>query len=126
MLIGDTHAAAPAQPRLEDAEITALPTMFGGYCSAAPAAAVAPFADFARLPTQKSMAQARLMWDRFTQLRQLARVLRMSPARAAAPFAGGMSKSLRETNDANTDLVQPRFRTGMIDSPSTLEGASTS
>ncbi len=126
LLIGDTDSAAPEQQRLEDAEITDLVTIFGNYRAAAAAAAEALAAKFARLCTSKHMGQASLEWQRFQQLLQLARTLRNASARAAIPFAGGMSKSLRETNDANTDLVQPRFRTGMLDNPSTLEGASTS
>src|SRR5688572_5742391 len=126
LLIGDTDSAAPDQQRLEDAEITDLLTIYGDFRAAAAGAADALAAKFARLATEKSMGQASLVWQRFKQLQELARSLRNNAARAAVPFAGGMSKSLRDTNTANTDLVQPRFRTGMLDNPSTLDDASTS
>lgn len=117
LLIGDTDSNAPAQQRLEDEEITDLLTIYGNYRAAAAAAADALAAKFARLATEKGMGRASLVWDRFKQLQALAESLRASLSRAAVPFAGGMSKSLRETNDADTDLVQPRFRTGLFDNP---------
>lgn len=125
LLIGDTDSAAPDQQRLEDAEITDLLTIYGSYRAAAAGAADALAAKFARLATGKSMGQASLQWRRFDQLVALAQSLRNSAARAAVPFAGGMSKAIRDTNTADTDLIQPRFRSGMLDNPSSLD-ASTS
>jgi hypothetical protein len=124
LLIGDTDSAA--SPQLADEEITDLLTMYGTYRAAAAGAADALAAKCARLATQKSMGQASLMWDRFNQLTKLAKSLRDNAARSAVPFAGGMSRSLRNTNDQDTDAVFPRFRTGMLDDPTTLINSSTS
>lgn len=125
LLVGDTDSAAAEQQRLEDDEITDLITMYGGYRAAAPAAADALSAKFARLATSKSMGQASLAWDRFKQLRQLAQDLRAQAARVAIPFAGGMSQDLRDTNRQDTDLIQPRFRTGMLDNPPSGDSSTT-
>ena len=124
LLIGDTDSAA--NPQLADEEIADLLTIYGSFRAAAAGAADALAAKCARLATQKSMGQASLMWDRFNQLIKLARTLREAVGRSAVPFAGGMSRSLRDTNDQDTDLVQPRFRTGMLDNPPVTDGASSS
>lgn len=126
LLIGDTDSNAPAQQRLEDEELTILLTLYGSVRSAAAGAADALAAKFARLATEKSMGQASLVWKRFEQLQALAKTLRDAAARSSAvPFAGGMSKALRDTNLADTDLVRPRFQTGMLDDPSTLDTSTS-
>jgi hypothetical protein len=126
LLIGDTDPEVAAQQRLEDEEITRLVAIHGSYQAAAPHAADALAAKFSRLVTKKGMGQASLEWDRFNFLRTLAKDLRRSLALSAVPFAGGLSKSRRDTNRQNTDLVQPKFERGMLDHDSAFNGSTTS
>ena len=126
LLIGDTDPDAPLQQRLENEEITDLLTIYGGYRAAAPAAAEALAAKFARLATEKSMGRASLAWKRFEQLSALAVSLRTAVSLSAVPFCGGYSKTLRDNNEQNTDLIAHSFKKGMLDNPSTMSNCTTS
>lgn len=100
--------------------------MNGGFWNAASAAAAALAAKFARLATSKQMGQASLVWQRFQQLRQLATDLSAKASYTAVPFASGYSRSLRDTNEQDTDIIPPAFKEGMLDYASTLNDNTTS
>lgn len=125
LLIGDTDSSVSAQQRLEDEEITDLLTIYGAYRAAAAGAADALAAKFARLSVEKNTGQLSLVWKRYEQLRLLARDLRNGIAATAVPFGGGLSVTTRETNAADTDLVQPAFKRGMLDDPSTVDNTTS-
>jgi hypothetical protein len=125
LLLGDTDSSAPVQQRLEDEEITDLLTIAGGYRAGAAAAASALSGKFARLATSKSMGRASLVWQRFQQLRELAKDLQASVSLAAVPFAGGISQAIKDTNAADTDRVTPAFVKGMLDNPSSMNTTSS-
>jgi hypothetical protein len=125
LLIGDTDPTAPLQQRLENEEITDLLTISGGYRAGAAAAADALAAKFARLATGKRMGQASLEWQRFKQLTDLAKNLRSAVSLAAVPFAGGISKTVRDNLAQDTDRITPSFQRGMLDNPSSVSTTST-
>lgn len=125
LLIGDTDPEAPLQQRLENEEITDLLTIAGGYRAAAALACDALAAKFARLATDKRMGQASLAWRRFESLTAMAKQLRASVSLSAIPFAGGISQSVRDTLDQDTDRITPSFQKGMLDNPSSVNTTST-
>ena len=126
LLIGDSDPEAPLQQRLENEEITDLLTIAGNYRAAAALAAEALAAKFARSATSKSLGQASLQWKRFEQLTALAKTLRSSASLAAVPFAGGISRAVRDSLAQDTDRVTPSFQKGMLDNPSSFSDSTTS
>lgn len=126
LLIGDTDIDAPENQRLENEEITDLLTIAGGYRAAAAMAADALAAKFASRVTSKRMGQASLEWKRFEQLSALAKAIRAQVSATAIPFASGYSKALRDARDQDTDKIQPSFKRGILDNPSTLTNYTTS
>jgi len=126
LLVGDTDPESPLQQRLENEEITDLLTIAGGFYAAAAMACDALAAKFARLATGKRMGQASLEWKRFDQLTSMGKTLRASVSRAAVPFAGGISKTQRQSVDQDTDRIAPSFQRGMMDNPSSVNLNTTS
>lgn len=118
-LIGDTDNT---DQQLSDEEISALLSTFGTARSAAEHAARALAAKFTRL-VSKSVGDLSIQYQqRAAAYRELAADLKASHATAGVTlFAGGISKADRETRDADTDRVKPRFDRGKFDNA----GAST-
>lgn len=54
--------------------------------------------------------------DAFT-LRDKIKALRMQGVRKAKPYAGGISKSDKDSNQDDSDRERPAFRVGMFDNP---------
>lgn len=123
--IGDTDPLKPVQERLEDAEIDDALVTEGGWLAAAAVCAYSLAGKFATKATSKRMGQASLEWKKFEYLTALATSLRASVSFAAIPFAGGISKALKNTNAQDTDSVVPSFTKGMLDNPPSTQSTST-
>lgn len=121
-LIGDTVATAPVDERLEDEEITDFVAIEGSYRAGAALAARALAGKLLRKASEKQVGNLRLVYQQRHQgLMQLADSLAAAAdaasARAALPYAGGISISDREIDETDTDRVRPGFTTGMLDNP---------
>ena len=117
--IGDTDSTAPAQQRLEDEEIASFLTDFGSVSGAMPECAEALAAKFARLSSEKSAGSLTIRYaaGRYTTLMDLAKRLRMKASSAAIPYSPAISVADKQSNEEDTDKVQPVFRRGMHDNP---------
>jgi len=56
----------------------------------------------------------------------MAKQLRSAVSLAAIPFAGGISKTVRQGLDQDTDRITPSFQRGMLDNPSSFNLNTTS
>ena len=125
VLIGDVDANANTEQRLEDEEIARLVSLEGPNVYAAAAAACETLAaKFLRKPEGLQGGNDRVMpTDRVTHLRRRARELRARAESGAVPYAGGLSKSERETALADTDRITPAFSRGQLDGEGTTDAS---
>jgi hypothetical protein len=124
-LIGDTDSSAP---EMTDAEIDAMIEAAGNEpYAAAVSCAYALAAKYAR-KVDKSIGDLSISWGKVAQgYRELVQQLRVQAAGAAgvlAPYAGGLSKSDKEGDQEDSDMVQPNFRIDLHDTlPDTHESS---
>jgi hypothetical protein len=123
-LVGDTN---PDQKLLENEEINWLLAQNTSVYVAASEAAKAIAALYGR-EVDKQVGDLRISASqRQKQYLDLAKQLRSRAAQSVSPYAGGISRSDKQSVVANTDRVPPAFERGMFDNPGTLNPrASTS
>ena len=110
-LIGDTDTTSE---QLSDDEINALVTMYGSAINAASYAADSLYAKYARKVNKKIGDLSIDYSDLAKHYKDLATTLRRQASiRLAAPYAGGISKTTKEANEVDTDLVKPSFTKDM-------------
>lgn len=106
---------------LQDEEILYLLGTEATVIQAAARAADGIAARFSRL-SDKAVGDLRISFSqKSAQYRQLAMDLRSEAGISMAiPFAGGISRSQKETQEADADRVQPSFKVGLDDHPGTV------
>lgn len=106
--IGDTDTT---DEQVSDTEITALLTVYGSKEAAAYEAARGLASKYARQAT-KAVGDLKInLSDLHKQFLAIAADIKKTIAtNSAVPLAGGISKSRKETVQADTDRVRPRFR----------------
>jgi hypothetical protein len=110
--IGDTSSG---DQLLQDEEINAFVDSEGNREMGAALAAEAVGAQFAR-KVDKSVGKLRIAFSQASEhYFGLAKRLRREVAIGAGPYAGGISRSDKEANEADTDVVEPAFRIGQFD-----------
>lgn len=108
LFIGDTNSA---DPLLQDEEITGLLAMFGSVAIASVKAANAIAAKYARFADQETGDIA----VRYSQISKMYRDLvaelqsGLAAIGGAMPYAGGISRSDKLSQELDTDRVQPSF-----------------
>jgi hypothetical protein len=125
--IGDTDSSVPINQRLEDEELDELLSTFGSVAAAAPEAAEALAAKFARLAVDKTAGSLTIGYanGRHQALLSLAKTLRQKMAAYAAPVATGIRQSDRTSAESDGDRRVPGFKTGMLDNPEELADPET-
>lgn len=120
LLLGDTDSS---DPQLTDEEIAAFTTRYGGVYFPAAAACDALASKYARY-TSKTVGRLSIQYgERAEHYAKLADQLRRQAATSAlVPYAGGISDSDKQTQEADTDRVKPQFLLGMDDYPGTGPG----
>ena len=116
-LVGDTNTA---RPELSDSEVDFLLSEEGGDAARAAArAAEALAAKYVKIADEKQVGPLRLTYtEKAARFTTLAKSLwRRAAASSVAPYAGGISVSDKEANEANTDRVAPALSRDMMDYP---------
>lgn len=114
-LVGDTDVR---KPHLFDVEIEGLLAQVADSPDlAAPLAADAIAAKYASKVDYRGGKVARQLSQLYDHYTELAKKLRANRATAAIPWGGGIDKSDRETDRADTSLVQPTFDRGQFANP---------
>jgi hypothetical protein len=99
---------------LEDNEINGLLTEHGSKYQAAAAAAEAVALGFAREADDITMGKLRIDRSKRADMYfTLAKRLKLDARRRVAPWAGGISKTDKETRRDDSDRVKPSFAIGM-------------
>src|SRR5690606_25432890 len=119
-LIGDTDTD---DPQVSDEEIDYLLTSHGSVNAAALGAARAILARYSRL-VDKSVGDLRLSYSqRVSGYKTLVASLQQRVAMAVAtPFAGGLSKSQKESVEDDSDRVEPAFERDQFRPDGVLSG----
>jgi hypothetical protein len=113
--LNDTNAS---KPMFSDGEIAALLFQANGDVLLAAIAAVDILIGRFSAACDETVGSVSIQFSQKTKGYQaLAFVFRRQLARRAIPYAGGMSVSQKLRNRGNTDLVQPSFTVGMLESP---------
>jgi hypothetical protein len=116
--VGDTN---PSDALLADDEVEFLLDAEGSVQAAAIAAAEAIAAKFTRL-ADKSVGDLSISQSqKAKQYLALAERLRRAMAKGALLYFGGISKTTKETREADTDRVEPAFTVAMLDDPQVSE-----
>jgi hypothetical protein len=116
--VGDTDST---DPLLEDAEVDFLLDAEGSVKAAAIAAAETIAAEFSRL-ADKSVGDLSISQSqKAAQYFALAEWLRRAMAKGALLYFGGISKTTKETREADTDRVDPAFTVAILDDPQVSE-----
>lgn len=111
--IGDTSSG---DQLMQDEEINALLDSEGNREMAAALAAETVGAQFAR-KVDKSVGKLQIAFSQASEhYFGLAQRLRREVAVSAGPYAGGISRDDKASNETDSDVVQPAFRVGMFDS----------
>lgn len=106
-LVGDTNANSP---ELHDAEILHVINEEGNALLAAAACATALQAKYSKLTDESVGGVSKSYSQRAEAFKNLATSLRRrNSERCVAPYAGGISKSEKQSNEDNTDLVESSF-----------------
>lgn len=113
-LIGDTIAS---DPLLQDAEVNYCLAQEPMSLLAAALACVAISSLYSRLADSRIGDVQQSMSQKSKQYAELALELRRRAAVSATPTFGGISHSVKDTLNQDTDLVQPDFARGMDDIP---------
>ena len=123
-LVGDTNTA---DPQLSDEEILWLISSQGNIYNAA-AMACEQIVSLGRLVDKKVGDFEIRGSSRARDLMSRAKSLRIRAAASAVPYAGGISRSDKQSYEDDTDRVTPAFHIGQFDSPGvqTPGSASTS
>lgn len=117
LLIYDRDTIPATDALLQDEEIQYFIDGQSNIRLAAAEAAEAIGAKFAGSEVRKQVGDLRIEFGdgRTMTYGQLAAKLRLQAARRAVPFAGGLTKSGKDTVAKDTDRVQTVFRRGMDD-----------
>lgn len=111
-LIGDTDTSSE---QLSDEEIAYLITEHGSAQAAAIAGCEALQAKYARQADQKT-GDISISYSQLSKhYQQLATTIRNRLSILATPYAGGISYADRETDNTDTDRVDPAFEVGGMD-----------
>ena len=114
LIIGDLSTSSSGE-LLKSAECTYFINTYGSARAAAPHAARAVAAMFAD-QVAKSVGDLQLSaQQKFQQYSTLATSLERQSALRAVPYAGGISRSDKDSVEADTDRVVPSFTVGMHD-----------
>ena len=119
--VGDTSSGSA---RLSDEEITTLLSVAGNRTIAAALAAESIAGKFSR-SVDKTVGRLSLSLGKASQSYfDLARRLRLEANLQAAPYAGGLSESEKDSDIADSDLVRPAFRRGEFDDLVVLDAST--
>lgn len=123
LLVGDTDSD---DPQLVDGEVDYFLSSTGAVRPAALAAARAILAKYARKVDQ-SVGDLRYAYSqrRAAYEALVGRLERDAAVKGAVPYAGGISQSDKETDQDDSDRVQPAFYRGQFDDPATETGPDT-
>lgn len=111
-LIGDT---VESDPQLQDEEINYLLNGYGDSQAAAIAACENLIAHYSRYVDQKTGDIDIKFSQRIANLKERIATIRRQIGILAQPYAGGITKSDRDIDLEDTDLVQPAFEVGGMD-----------
>lgn len=114
LYVGDVDSS---DPLLSDEEINFAITQAGNTRLAAAQAADWLSAKFARKADKSVGDMSISASQRSKQYADLADRLRGDNARLSLPYFGGISKTTKETREADPDRVEPAFTVGMLDNP---------
>ena len=118
LIVGDTDSG---DQLISDEEISYALFSEGSAHSAAAFIAEALAAQYSRA-VSKAVGQLRISAEqKYEHYMILADRLRRRDAVFALPYAGGISETNKDTREDDTDLVEPAFKRGMLDNPSTLD-----
>lgn len=110
--LGDTD---PDDPQLQDEEILFLVQKFAGNVYLAAADAARGLAGKYSRRADKAVGDLRLSFSQQAQnYWELAKRLQTEAGKRAVPYAGGISKSDKKTQEEDTDRVRPAFKRGMM------------
>jgi len=110
--LGDTD---PDDPQLQDEEILFLVQKFAGNVYLAAADAARGLAGKYSPRADKAVGDLRLSFSQQAQhYWELAKRLQTEAGKRAVPYAGGISKSDKKTQEEDTDRVRPAFKRGMM------------
>jgi len=116
-LVGDTDAD---DTQVQDEEIAYAISVEGSTLRAAVRVARAIAAHFAR-NVEKQVGDLKIKaGDRYKNYLEIVKALEQEAAGSipgAAPFAGGISKTTKQTQDDDSDRVDPYFSRDMMDNP---------
>ena len=118
-LIGDTNSADAV---FDDAEIAMFLAIEGEVKRSAAAAAYAGAAKLSRQVDTKAGSVSVKLSQRAEAMTVIGDTLAKQAggfAPAVTPFAGGLSVAAKDTQEADTDRVQPAFTRTMFDNPGT-------
>ena len=118
LLVGDTDES---KRQLHDEEIAWFLGANGSVYVAAAEAAKAIAAMYGR-DVDKQVGDLKISASqRQKHYADLAKQLRSRAALSVSPYAGGISRSDKESVESNTDRVRPSFERGMFDYPGTSD-----
>ncbi len=100
---------------LQDEEITAMLAIYGSYKSTAIACCEVLAAKFAGEAESKTIGNLSIEFrDKSAKYTAMAKTLRAQTLKFVQPYLGGQSHSDKETNELDSDNVQPFARRGIM------------
>ena len=110
--LGDTD---PDDPQFYDQEVLYLLKKFNGNVLLAAADGARALAGKYSRRADKAVGDLRLSFSQQAQhYWELAKRLQTEAGKRAVPYAGGISKSDKKTQEEDTDRVRPAFKRGMM------------
>lgn len=121
-LLGDTD---PDDKQLSDPEINFMLSRWGGNIYKAAAEAARTIGGRYARQTDKQVGDLRLNFSqRSEKYFAIAAELERTAYKRVAPFAGGISKSQKQTQEKDDDRVKPAFRRGMMENQNSSDDGS--